>query len=42
MYDGYVKLSEQYPDRIKRIDGQRDKEEVIADVIEEIKKVLKR
>lgn len=42
VYDGYVKLSEQYPDRIKRIDGQRDKEEVIADVIEEIKKVLKR
>lgn len=42
VYDGYVKISEQYPDRIKRIDGQRDKEEVIADVIEEIKKVLKR
>ena len=42
VYDGYVKLSEQYSDRIKRIDGQRDKEEVIADVIEEIKKVLKR
>ncbi len=42
VYDGYVKLASDYPDRIKRIDGQRDKEEVIADVIDEIKKVLKR
>lgn len=32
VYDGYIKLSQMYPDRIKVIDGEKSREEVLKEV----------
>lgn len=41
VYDGYVALCNQYPQRIIRIDGNRSKDEVFTDVYQRVKALLK-
>lgn len=41
VYEGYLKLCEMYPERIVRINGEKDKDEVINDVMSYILKALK-
>lgn len=40
VYDGYMKLVDQYPDRIKVIDGNREIEAVVEDVLHILDDVL--
>ena len=40
IYDGYVKLSKMYPDRIKRIDGNRDIDLIVKDIYNYIIEIL--
>lgn len=40
VYDGYVKLTEMFPERIIRIDGDRDIEDIFRDCVKEIDKIL--
>lgn len=40
VYDGYVLLTQMYPDRVKRINGEKEKEEVISEVCNEVLKYL--
>lgn len=42
VYDGYIKLLEMYPERIKRIDGNREKTEVYAQVLAQTVEYLKK
>lgn len=40
VYNGYKELLEKYPQRIKRIDAEKDVEEVHAQVVEVLKEIL--
>ena len=40
VYEGYCKLLEIYPDRIKRINANQPKEEVFKAVLEKVEKLL--
>jgi dTMP kinase len=40
VYNGYKELLQKYPQRIKRIDAQKDVEEVHAQVVEVLKEIL--
>ncbi len=40
IYNGYVTLANMYPDRIKRIDGNRDIDLIVKDIYNYIKEIL--
>jgi dTMP kinase len=41
VYDGYIKLCEMYPDRVKRIDGNRDVLDIVNEILDIIEKLVK-
>lgn len=41
VYDGYKELAKMYPERIVTIDGNRDVEEIVKDIYNKIKELIK-
>lgn len=41
VYDGYQKIAELYPDRIKKIDGKKDIDTIFEEVYQDVLQVLK-
>ncbi len=40
VYDGYLKLCDMYPNRVIRIDGNRDVDSIVSDILERINKIM--